>query len=604
MPGNSPAPFTSQWRDSHWLASNYANMAHADRLAYLNDMLGKAHEHHAALSSGDEDKLEEMRLVMSQPPYVCAGWIPQQVAVPPAPAGPSQQQEKEEAAKEGEDKGEESTSGDAFSGAVSASPGTAPENAPKKKKRGGRQVREREEKREGENRQNPRIQYMRLLVEAQRSLSPLSPEETRFVDDNLITTTARAVTSLALEGHFPIEQRAGDNVPVALVNIPQGSTIYVEKPWLSLTSPVSLPDVVSKYTNLSPEDQETYKNLGHNFPQGTLFEAIPDLRHLPNPPSASSHEYAILATWLTHHNPDSHGLVNLTTPNPTSSLYHSLSAHVRRSCLPNTHLVRSFPPGTTTNNTSTSTLTLRATRAIPRGTPLTYSPLEDWPLLPHAHRQAKLSSLPAASASTSTSPNAVCPCALCAPHHPDAPPALRIVAVEAARQAALAAWTAWRELRAGKWQRSDIVSAGGYQLDDGDGKADPGARRREVARKAEAVERALRACADGEGGGGAVVMASMPTPTPTVTPMMAWFALDACTAAYEAGDYVAAEEWARKELSANVVLMGLGYEGLRGVRAKIENIVRMEVKRAEKEVQLRGGEENTCADEGQEIAQE
>ncbi|KAL1626813.1 hypothetical protein SLS56_006715 [Neofusicoccum ribis] len=576
MPGNYPAPFTSQWRDSHWLASNYANMAHADRLAYLNDMLCKAHEHHAALSSGDKEKLEEMRLVMSQPP-----------------------KRRRRPPRRGEDKGEESASGEAFSGAVSASPGAAPEKAPKKKKRGGRQVREREEKREGENRQNPRIQYMRLLVEAQRSLSPLSPEETRFVDDNLITTTARAVTSLALEGHFPIEQRAGDNFPVALVNIPQGSTIYVEKPWLSLTSPVSLPDVVSKYTNLSPEDQEIYNNLGHNFPQGALFEAIPDLRHLPNPPSASSHEYAILATWLTHHNPDSHGLVNLTTPNATSSLYHDLSAHVRRSCLPNTHLVRSFPPGTTTttNNTSTSTLTLRATRAIPRSTPLTYSPLEDWPLLPHAHRQAKLSSLPAASASASTSPNAVCPCALCAPHHPDAPPALRIVAVEAARQAALAAWTAWRELRAGKWQRPEIASAGSYQLDDGDdGDVDPDAGRREVARKAEAVERALRACADGEGEGGAVVTTS--TPTPTVTPMMSWFALDACTAACEAGDYVAAEEWARKELSANVVLMGLGYEGLRGVRAKIENIVRMEVERAEKEAQLRGGEENTCVDEG------
>lgn len=70
MSATGHTPFSSEWRASHWQASDYASKTREQRLDFLNDMLAKAHEHHMAEKAGDKQELEQLQAIMNMPPYV------------------------------------------------------------------------------------------------------------------------------------------------------------------------------------------------------------------------------------------------------------------------------------------------------------------------------------------------------------------------------------------------------------------------------------------------------------------------------------------------------------------------------------------------------
>lgn len=70
MSATGHTPFSSEWRASHWQASDYASKTRKQRLDFLNDMLAKAHQYHMAEKTGDHQELEQLHATMNMPPYV------------------------------------------------------------------------------------------------------------------------------------------------------------------------------------------------------------------------------------------------------------------------------------------------------------------------------------------------------------------------------------------------------------------------------------------------------------------------------------------------------------------------------------------------------
>lgn len=96
-----PVPFSGKWRAGHWQAPGYANKGPLQRLAHLNDMLGKAHDHHMAEKANNQPALDELHTTMNAPPYVCAVWVEEQLAAAAAAAALSKESKKEECREEG-----------------------------------------------------------------------------------------------------------------------------------------------------------------------------------------------------------------------------------------------------------------------------------------------------------------------------------------------------------------------------------------------------------------------------------------------------------------------------------------------------------------------
>ncbi|KAL1644656.1 hypothetical protein SLS58_004117, partial [Diplodia intermedia] len=102
-----PIPFSSQWRAGHWMASDYASLAPAQRLARLNDVLDKAHDHHMAENANDQRVLDELRTTMNAPPYVSAAWVREQLAAAPLPKKKKKNRKKSKKVKKGKKKEQE-----------------------------------------------------------------------------------------------------------------------------------------------------------------------------------------------------------------------------------------------------------------------------------------------------------------------------------------------------------------------------------------------------------------------------------------------------------------------------------------------------------------
>lgn len=411
------------------------------------------------------------------------------------------------------------------------------------------------------------LQYVKLLVSSQKALPPPAPAEVDFLPKNHITDTARAITSLAHTNEYPIIHRADDAAPVALVNIPKGSTLYSEPAWLSLPLPLDPTNILAQYDALSAGDQTLYDSLGHKTSTDFIKKKFPNIEEThPAAVDSSTKEHAIIATWLTHQDPGVH-LPNApgTHNQNNTSIYAHLHKHVHPSCAPNCHLVRDERYGS---------LVLRSARAIRRGELLTYSLIPDYPLLTHEARARKLedergfsicdcnlccqlppaTSSPAGSTYTASFENknekgkdaAGAGSNSSSSTNPDAIPHTTRITIESRRLQASFHWAAWRILRQPSWSTSTSA---------------PPANNHPSAQTIEELALQLdELLAGGPEGGGAV------------SPVQAWFRCDVSYALQEAGDYGAAERWARMDLEANAVLLGLGHEGCLVSRMRVEQV--------------------------------
>lgn len=95
-----PVPFSGKWKAGHWQAPGYAGKGPLQRLAHLNDMLGKAHDHHMAEKANNQSALDELRTTMNAPPYVCAVWVEEQLAAAAATAAALFESKKEKECRE------------------------------------------------------------------------------------------------------------------------------------------------------------------------------------------------------------------------------------------------------------------------------------------------------------------------------------------------------------------------------------------------------------------------------------------------------------------------------------------------------------------------
>ncbi|KAB2568731.1 hypothetical protein DBV05_g12590 [Lasiodiplodia theobromae] len=538
-----PAPFSGKWKAGHWQAPGYAGKGPLQRLAHLNDMLGKAHDHHMAEKANNQLALDELHTTMNAPPYVCAVWVEEQLAAAAAAAALSEEGKKEKECRE--------------EGFSSVTPSSLPEQGASA--------------RSSESSNCRFLQYLQLLVSSQKALPPPTLAEVEFLPENHITDTARAITSLAHTNEYPIIHRPDDDAaPVALVNIPKGSTIYREPAWLNLPLPLDPTVILAQYDTLSASDQTLYDSMGHNTNTNFIKKKFPNIEEThPAVVDSSTKEHAIIATWLTHQDPGVH-LPNApgTRNQDNTSIYAHLHKHVRPSCAPNCNLVRDERYGS---------LVLRSARAIARGELLTYSPIPDYPLLTHAARARKLEDErgismcdcdlccqllpPATSSSPAGADGAVPPdnknekgkdataadSNASSTANPDAIPHTARLIIESRRLQASFHWAAWRILRQPSWSPSSTPTPS------------PAIDSRPSAQTIEALALQVDELLGGPEGG-------------AVSPVQAWFRCDASYALQEAGDYRGAERWARMDLEADAVLLGLGHEGCWVSRMRVEQV--------------------------------
>lgn len=400
-------------------------------------------------------------------------------------------------------------------------------------------------------------------MSSQKALPPPTLAEVDFLPANHITDTARAITSLAHTNEYPIIHRPDDAAPIALVNIPKGSTLYYEPAWLKLPLPLDPTVILAQYDALSAGDQTLYDSLGHNTSTDFIKKKFPNIEEThPAVLDSSTKEHAVITTWLTHQDPGVH-LPNApgTHNQDNTSIYAHLDKHVRPSCAPNCSLARDERYGS---------LVLRSARAIPRGELLTYSPIPDYPLLTHEARARKLedergisfcdcnlccqlppaTSSPAGSTDTASFANknedataAGSDNSSTTTTNPDAIPHTDRITIESRRLQASFHWAAWRILRQPSW--STPTSA-------------PPANSSPNAQTIETLALQLDELLGGPDG--------------AVSPVQAWFRCDASYALQEAGDYPAAERWARMDLEADAVLLGLGHEGFWVSRMRVEQV--------------------------------
>ncbi|OJD38742.1 uncharacterized protein BKCO1_400073 [Diplodia corticola] len=573
-----PTPFSSQWRAGHWQASNYANLMRDQRLARLNDILDKAHDHHMAEKTNNRPVLDSLRTTMNAPPYVSAAWVGEQLAAASLPK------------KKNKKKGKKGK---------------------KNKKKGGVGLEAEMEKTEYSN--SRFMKYMKLLVSSQKALPPLSPSETNFLREGVIGDTARAITGLAHSNEYPISHRIGDAVPVALVNIPQGSTIYQEQPWITLRLPLDPSVIIGKYCALSAEDQALFDSLGHNVSADFIERQLPTLKDThPVALNTNSKEHAIIATWLTHQDPGLHICsIPTTSRRDSRSIYPHLLQHVRTSCSPNCHLIR---------DDRYNGLVLRSARAIPRGEPITYCPIPDYMLFTHDARAVKLHETrglpsckcdlccpliappPLASGSTTTTTpsktkdknnkgKATTPTPSTAVRdssssssattttvNPDAIPLMRRIAIETRRQQTAHAWSAWRALRDPFWSSSPSSPSSSPTASP---LPPPTHNQHPSPPSPQTIESlALRLdnlLSDNDAAATATAADNNESPSsssfPTVSPLQAWLRSDASHALQDAGDWRGAAAWARRELEADAVLLGVGHEGCRATRMRVVRVV-------------------------------
>ncbi|KAL1633595.1 hypothetical protein SLS58_011016, partial [Diplodia intermedia] len=409
--------------------------------------------------------------------------------------------------------------------------------------------------------------YTKLLVASQKALPPPSPDETIFLREDLISDTARAVTGLAHDNEFPISHRADDGIPVALVNIPQGSTIYQEHAWITIPFPPDPTVILCQYYVLSAQEQILYDSLGHNVSSECMKRQFPTLVSThPGALDPDTKEHAILATWLTHQDPGVH------IPNaPTSyhqvsrSIYPHLLEYARHSCSPNCHLVR---------DERYNALVLRSARAIPRGEPITYCLIADYTLFTHEARAIKLQEQrgystcqcdlccsippapPASDSATKTSTEGKSKRGKAkdttTSTNPDAIPLMQRITIETRRQQAAHAWSAWRALREPFWSSASPTPT----------PTPTAALPPPSARTIDALASRLDALLV-DNGGGAVV----------VSPVQAWFRGDVSHAFRDVGDCPGALRWAEMELEAHALLLGLGHEGCRVAQMRVAQVV-------------------------------
>ncbi|KAL0261136.1 hypothetical protein SLS55_004832 [Diplodia seriata] len=564
-----PTPFSSQWRAGHWQASDYASLAPAQRLARLNDVLDKAHDHHVAENANDQRMLDELRTKMNAPPYVSAAWVREQLAAAPLPRKKKKNRKKSKKEKKGK-KEDFSAVAPSLLPEKGAPAGPSSQTAPVATPAEG-----------GAGLETAAEKFGSSKLASQKALPPPSPDETNFLREDLISDTARAVTGLAHDNEFPISHRAGDGVPVALVNIPQGSTIYQEHAWITLPFPLNPTVILCQYDALSAQEQILYDSLGHNVSSECMKRQFPTLMSThPSALDPDTKEHAIIATWLTHQDPGVHIPNAPTSYHQDSRIYPHLLEHARHSCSPNCHLF---------HDERYNALVLRSARAIPRGEPITYCLIADYPLFTHEARAIKLqeqtgystckcnlccSILPAPAASDSTTKTSTKGKSksksgkakdTATSTNPDAIPLMKRITIETRRQQAAHAWSAWCALREPFWSASPSSPT---HPDDHLHAVAPGGEDRPSARTIDALASRLDALlVDNDNGGVAV------------SPMQAWLRSDASHAFEDVGDDASALRWAEMELEAGALLLGPGHEGCRVAQMRIAQVAEGQVAR-------------------------